>query len=73
MQQEYVLAELEEYARQTPIPHDSESVLQTVAFLKACNSLFERNSQKRCVHQDHGEPYYNQHGQGLPFFGKVAG
>ena len=42
MQQENVLAELEEYAQQTPEPHDSESVLQTVAFLKACNSLFER-------------------------------
>ena len=32
----------EEYAHKTPEPHDSESVLQTVAFLKACNSLFER-------------------------------
>lgn len=42
MQQEHVLAELEEYAHGNPIPQDSASVLQTVAFLKACNSLFER-------------------------------
>ena len=42
MQQEHVLAELEEYAQQCPDKHDSESVLRTVAFLKACNSLFER-------------------------------
>ena len=37
-----MLSELEEYAHKTPEPQDSESILQTVAFLKACNSLFER-------------------------------
>ena len=41
-QQEHVISQLEEYAHTIPVPHDSESILQTVAFLKACNSLFER-------------------------------
>ncbi len=42
LQQQYVLAELEEYALQTPIPVDSQSVMQTVMYLKACNQLFEQ-------------------------------
>ena len=42
MQQEHVLAEFQEYATQTPPPTDAPSVTNTVAYLKACNQLFER-------------------------------
>ena len=41
-QQEHVLAELQEYATQTPPPADALSVMKTVAYLKACNQPFER-------------------------------
>ena len=37
-----VLAELQEYATRTPPPTDAPSVTNTVAYLKACNQLFER-------------------------------
>jgi hypothetical protein len=37
-----VLAELQEYASQTPPTHDAKAVLQLVAYLTACNQLFER-------------------------------
>lgn len=41
-QQEHVLAELQDYATQSPPPADALSVMKTVAYLKACNQLFER-------------------------------
>ncbi len=37
-----MLAELQEYATEIPVPQESASVLQTVAYLKACNQMFER-------------------------------
>lgn len=36
------MAELQEYAAQDPPPPDAASVKKTVAYLGACNSLFER-------------------------------
>ena len=38
----HVLAELQEYAAQVPSPLDADSVRETVAYLTACNSIFER-------------------------------
>ena len=37
-----MLAELQEHASQTPPPSDAQAVTQVVAYLKACNQLFER-------------------------------
>ena len=71
MQQEHVLAELEEYARQTPVPHHSDSVLRTVAFLKACNSLFERGILGKHVFIKTMEsPIITSMDEGYCFFGK---
>lgn len=42
LQQEHVLSELQEYASEDPRPSDSNSVLEVVAYLTACNQLFER-------------------------------
>lgn len=71
MQQEHVLAELEEYARETPIPKDSASVLQTVDFLKACNSLFERGILGKHVFIKTMEsPIITSMDEGYRFFGK---
>ena len=41
-QQEYVLAELQEYALQEPAPEDASPVLETVEYLQACHKIFER-------------------------------
>ena len=66
-----MIAELEEYARRTPEPHDSESVLQTVAFVKACNSLFERGILGKCVFIKTMEnPIITSIDKGYSFFGK---
>ena len=71
MQQEHVLAELEEYARQTPVPQDSDSVLRTVAFLMACNSLFERGILGKHVFIKTMEsPIITSMDEGYCFFGK---
>ena len=68
-QQEHVLAELEEYACGTPAPCDSESVLQTVAFLKACNALFERGILGKRVFIKHMEsPIIASMDRGYQFF-----
>ena len=42
LQQEYVQSELQEYASQDTRPSDSKSVLEVVAYLTACNQMFER-------------------------------
>lgn len=42
LQQEHVLSELKEYATAQPPPPDAGSVLETVDYLQACNSIFER-------------------------------
>ena len=42
MQQEHVLSELQEYGSQNPPVNDAASVMSTVAYLKACNQIFER-------------------------------
>ena len=41
-QQEQVLAELMEYARQEPRPHDCEQVEVVVEYLSAVNLMFEQ-------------------------------
>ena len=41
-QQEHVLTELFEYTTREPPPPDRPSVQQTLAYLQACNSIFER-------------------------------
>ena len=71
MKQDYVLAELEEYARGTPAPHDSNSVLGTVAYLKACNSLFERGILgKHAFIKTMNSPISASMDEGYSFFGK---
>lgn len=42
LQQDYVLAELQEYATSCPTPPDANSVMETVEYLRACNHIFER-------------------------------
>lgn len=37
-----MLSELQEHAAQVPCPPDAASVKETVAYLTACNRLFER-------------------------------
>ena len=42
LQQEQVLGELVHYANQDPAPHDANATCETLAYLEACNLLFEQ-------------------------------
>jgi len=42
LQQEQVLAELKEYARKEPRPHDYKKVEKTIDYLSALNLFFEQ-------------------------------
>ena len=68
-QQEHVLAELREYASQTPPPPDAKSVLQVVAYLTACNQLFERGILgKKVFIRSADSPIIKSMDEGFKFF-----
>ena len=65
-----MLAELREYASQTPAPTDAESVMQVVAYLTACNQLFERGilGKRVFIRSTHDCPILESMDKGFKFF-----
>ena len=63
-----MLAELCEYASQTPPPSDTKSVLQVVAYLTACNQLFESGILGKVFIRSADSPILKSMDQGFKFF-----